>query len=86
MKRKKAFTLVEILVVIAIIGILFMFFVPRIDFAGNKARETGVKSDLRSFMLATEQVMCEQCHQAIMELKGKERITKIKSIKIYKNT
>lgn len=58
-KRKKAFTLVEILVVIVVIGLLFMFFVPRIDFAGNKARETGVKSDLRSFMLAAEQVMRE---------------------------
>ena len=56
---KKGFTLVEILVVIVIIGLLFMFFVPRIDFASDKARETGVKSDFRAFMLASEQVMRE---------------------------
>lgn len=58
-KRKKGFTLVEILVVIVIIGLLFAIFVPRIDFASNSARETGVKSDFRAFMLATEQVMRE---------------------------
>ncbi|MDD4700533.1 MAG: prepilin-type N-terminal cleavage/methylation domain-containing protein [Oscillospiraceae bacterium] len=58
-KRKKGFTLVEILVVIVIIGLLFAIFVPRIDFASNSARETGVKSDFRAFMLATEQTMRE---------------------------
>ena len=56
---KKGFTLVEILVVIVIIGLLFMVFVPRIDFASNSARETGVKSDFRSFSLAAEQLMRE---------------------------
>ena len=45
-RKKQGFTLVEILVVIVVIGLLFMFFVPRIDFVGDKARETGVKSDL----------------------------------------
>jgi len=58
-KKKQGFTLVEILVVIVVIGLLFMFFVPRIDFVGDKARETGVKSDFRAFMLASEQVMRE---------------------------
>ena len=56
---KRGFTLVEILVVIVVIGLLFMFFVPRIDFAGDKARETGVKSDFRSFSLAAEQLLRE---------------------------
>ena len=58
-KKQKGFTLVEILVVIVIIGLLFMVFVPRIDFASNSARETGVKSDFRSFELAAEQLMRE---------------------------
>ena len=49
----------EILVVIVIIGLLFMFFVPRIDFASTSARETGVKSDFRSFSLAAEQIIRE---------------------------
>lgn len=35
-QKKKAFTLVEILIVVAVIGILFVALVPRIDFAGDK--------------------------------------------------
>lgn len=58
-RKRKAFTLVEILVVVAVIGILFVAFVPKIDFAGDKARETGVKSDFRALMLASEQVLRE---------------------------
>lgn len=57
--RAAAFTLVEILIVVAVIGILFVALVPRIDFAGDKARETGVKTDFRSFELAAEQVIRE---------------------------
>ena len=59
-KKKKAFTLVEILIVIAVIGILFVALVPRIDFAGDKARETEVKNDFRSFELAAEQYLREE--------------------------
>lgn len=57
--NKRGFTLVEILVVILIIGILFVAFLPRIDFAGDKARETGVKASLRSYMVASEQLLRE---------------------------
>ncbi len=57
--KKGGFTLVEILIVVAVIGILFVTLVPRIDFAGDKARETGVKTDFRSFELAAEQIMRE---------------------------
>ena len=56
-EKKRAFTLVEILIVVAVIGILFVTLVPRIDFAGDKARETGVKTDFRSFELAAEQIL-----------------------------
>ena len=35
-EKKRAFTLVEILIVVAVIGILFVTLVPRIDFAGDK--------------------------------------------------
>jgi prepilin-type N-terminal cleavage/methylation domain-containing protein len=57
--KKRAFTLIEILIVVAVIGILFVTLVPRIDFAGDKARETGVKTDFRAFSLAAEQLLRE---------------------------
>ena len=59
-QRKRAFTLVEILIVVAVIGILFVTLVPRIDFAGDKARETGIKTDFRAFELAAEQILREK--------------------------
>lgn len=65
-KKQKGFTLVEILVVIVVIGLLFMVFVPRIDFASNSARETGVKSDFRSFSLAAEQLLRENAGLAFV--------------------
>ena len=58
-QKKRGFTLVEILIVVAVIGILFISLVPRIDFAGDKARETGIKTDFRSFELAAEQLIRE---------------------------
>ena len=48
------FTLVEILTVVALISILFVIFIPRIDFATTRARETGVMSDFHSFQIAIE--------------------------------
>ena len=58
-KHKKAFTLIELLIVIAIIGILFIVLVSKIDFATDKAKATGVQADFRSFQLAFEQVAKE---------------------------
>ena len=58
-KRKTGFTLVEILVVILIIGLLFVFLVPKIDSSTDKARETGIKTDFRSYQTAFEAVARE---------------------------
>lgn len=55
-RNKKGFTLVEIMTVVALIAILFVIFVPRLDFATNKVRESGLQSDFRSYQLAFEQV------------------------------
>jgi prepilin-type N-terminal cleavage/methylation domain-containing protein len=57
--NKKAFTLIELLIVIAIIGILFIVLVSRVDFATDKAKATGVQTDFRSFQVAFEQVAKE---------------------------
>lgn len=66
-KKKSGFTLVEILIVVAVIGILFVTLVPRIDFAGDKARETGIKTDFRAFELAAEQTLRENAGLAFVE-------------------
>ena len=60
LRRIQAFTLVEILIVVATIGILFIALVPRINYSGEKARETTVKNDFRSFELAAEQYLREK--------------------------
>ena len=56
---KNAFTLVELLIVIAIIGVLFVVLVSRLKFATNKASESGVQTDFRSFQVALETVARE---------------------------
>ena len=59
MTKKKAFTLIELLIVIAIIGILFIVLVSKGDFATDKAKTTGVQTDFRSFQVAFETVSRE---------------------------
>jgi prepilin-type N-terminal cleavage/methylation domain-containing protein len=58
--NKKAFTLVELLVVIAIIAILFVVLISKVDFATDKAKESGVQTDFRSFQMAIHTVGIEQ--------------------------
>ena len=60
LSRRKAFTLIELLIVIAIIGILFIVLVSKVDFATDKAKATGVQTDFRSFQLAFDTVAREQ--------------------------
>ena len=59
MTKKKAFTLIELLIVIAIIGILFIVLVSQVDFATDKAKASGVQTDFRSFQMAFETVSKE---------------------------
>ena len=58
--NKRAFTLIELLIVIAIIGILFIVLVSKVDFATDKAKATGVQTDFRSFQMAFDTVAREQ--------------------------
>ena len=57
--KKRAFTLIELLIVIAIIGILFIVLVSKVDFATDKAKATGVQTTFRSYQMAFETVSRE---------------------------
>ena len=59
MKKRKAFTLIELLIVIAIIGILFIVLVSKVDVATDKAKASGVQTDFRSFQMAFDTVAKE---------------------------
>lgn len=52
--NKKAFTLVEVLVVVVIIGILFVILMSNVDINTDKARATGVQNNFQEFALACE--------------------------------
>ncbi len=54
MKIRKAFTLIEVLVVIAIIGILITFLAPRLLNFQDRGRELAVKAVMHSLQLAIE--------------------------------
>ncbi len=49
---KKAFTMVELLIVIVIISILFIVLISKIDFTSNGARESGTQNDLKMYVTA----------------------------------
>ncbi|PGP12551.1 hypothetical protein COA01_32565 [Bacillus cereus] len=66
-KNEKGFTLVEILVVIVIIGILFVLLLPRLDFANDKARQSGVKKDFHEFQTAAEGYLKETAGQNLTQ-------------------
>ncbi|MEI6438053.1 MAG: type II secretion system protein [Candidatus Omnitrophota bacterium] len=55
--NKKAFTILEILVVISVIAILIAIAVPRFKGMQDAAREIQVKSDLRTLQAAVESYM-----------------------------
>ena len=52
--KKKAFTMIELLVVIGIIGLLAVFLVPNLLGARDRAKETAVKGVMHSVQLALE--------------------------------
>ena len=81
--KKSGFTLVEILVVILIIGLLFVFLVPKIDSATDKARETGIKTDFRSYQTAFEAVAREQGGLGEQALGGSTAAVVVEKINYY---
>ena len=46
--KKRAFTLIEMLIVIVIIGILAAALIPRLTGARNKAQDVAIKAEMQS--------------------------------------
>ena len=57
--KRKAFTLVEILIVICVISILFVVLVSRVDFATDKSRQAGVQNDFHAMQSALHVIALE---------------------------
>ena len=76
MRRRKAFTLIELLIVIAIIGILFIVLVSKVDFATDKAKASGVQTDFRSFQMAFDTVAREQAGFKLLVDENYEQLEK----------
>lgn len=55
-KRKKAFTLMELMIVMSIVLILFVSFNTSARFAADKTRMAGVQTDFREFFNAVEMI------------------------------
>ena len=58
-KKKRGFTLIEVLVVILIIGVLFIALVPKIGSSTLKAQETGVQARFNEFRTASTMLLKE---------------------------
>ncbi len=58
--NKRAFTLIEVLIVIVIISILFIVLVSKVDFSVSESKEMQVTTDFLAYQLAVEQVCLEQ--------------------------
>jgi prepilin-type N-terminal cleavage/methylation domain-containing protein len=59
MKRRSAFTLIELLIVVVIIGILAAIAIPKFQNSKGKANAAAMKSDLRNLATAQEAYLYE---------------------------
>ena len=65
--KRKGFTLVELLVVIAVIAILFIVLISKVNFASDKAKDAGVLTDFRSYQIGVNNTFRENNIDPLMD-------------------
>ena len=58
--KKRAFTLLEVLITLVVIGILFVVLVSKVDFSITASKEMTVSTDFLTYQLALEEVCLEE--------------------------
>lgn len=72
LKNQKGFTLIEILVVIAIIGLLLIYLVPQLDSITNNSKINVVETDFRTMKTGIQQHFIDNRSQDFTEKEIKE--------------
>ena len=73
-KQNKAFTIIEMVIIIVIIGILFIVFYSRSEIYNEQTKIVGVKTDYRVFYAATKSVGLEDQLYLLSEDEFEERL------------
>ena len=72
--KHKAFTIIELLIVIIVIGLLFVVLISKIDNTTDKAKLAGVEADFRSFYTAVKTVGLESQLYLLSDAEFEEKL------------
>lgn len=85
MHNNKAFTLVEILIVVIILGILAAIVIPQFTEASNEARDSAVRSDLQTIRSQIELYKIQHLDQYPGETDANNTTIEVTSSDAFKN-
>lgn len=75
MRNEKGFTLIEILIVIAIIGLLFVFLAPNLNSVNKNSGVNNVETDFRTMKIGVEQFFLDNRDEVFTEKSLKDYVS-----------